>query len=382
MTADLKNPQSMKTILENAQEMGKATGLVTTTDLTDATPASFASHSPHRDNKTIITAGMSKSKVDIMLGGGRATFSQDQIMHTMVHELGYTLVENRDQLFQALDFENDTKWSPSSCDKQNAMRVLGLFAPENLPWELVRDYDAVPSLSEMASKALEFLSRKVDCSPMPSGTAPGFFLMIEGGNIDKAAHINNSTLNPLETIEFSNAIQVVKDFINSRADPSDTLLIVTADHETGGLVIEADEDFDSLPLPSAVGSSMTAIQKRDLRALRTESVNATFLAGYNHTAANVGLYSNQPELINAYLRKKYPQKNNEKELLIENTDVFYMMKEFLEQGNTTTSMSSVSVFIIVLGAISAVAVMFAAHFKELADEKRRTASQLLHNRET
>ena len=206
-------------ILEEAKSRGKMVGLVTTTQLTHATPAAFASHISNRNFMTGIADQMLDAEVDVILGGGEDEFIPDteigcypeagerndgRNLLTEAIALGYTYV------CEPADF--------SAVDPASAIRLLGLFADEGMP----RPFS--PSLAEMTQKAIDILSK----------STKGFFLMVEGGQIDWASHSNDADNAISDTIELDNAVKVARDYI--LAD-NDTLVIVTADHETGGMSV-------------------------------------------------------------------------------------------------------------------------------------------------
>jgi alkaline phosphatase len=155
----------VKTVLEAAKEKGKATGLVATSEITHATPASFGAHDIARKNMNAIADDYydelinGQHKVDVLLGGGTNLFErQDRNLTEEFEKDGYSYVTDRDSLLN-----ND--------DEQ----VLGLFAPAGLPKMIDRE-DSVPSLEEMTSSAIDRLNQDKD----------GFFLMIEGSQVDWA----------------------------------------------------------------------------------------------------------------------------------------------------------------------------------------------------
>jgi len=206
-------------ILEEAKSRGKMVGLVTTTQLTHATPAAFASHISNRNFMTGIADQMLDAEVDVILGGGEDEFIPDteigcypeagerndgRNLLTEAIALGYTYV------CEPADF--------SAVDPASTIRLLGLFADEGMP----RPFS--PSLAEMTQKAIDILSK----------STKGFFLMVEGGQIDWASHSNDADNAISDTIELDNAVKVARDYI--LAD-NDTLVIVTADHETGGMSV-------------------------------------------------------------------------------------------------------------------------------------------------
>jgi alkaline phosphatase len=195
----------LKTLLEHFGDRGRGTGLVTTADVTHATPAAFGAHRPSRHDLSGIFADyLNVTRPNVLFGG-----AGDGIPPASVAEAGYALVTDRAGM-QALDPE------------AGAM-VCGRFGDDHLPYEY-DGLDPLPRLSEMTMSALSMLG---------SGTE-GFFLMVEGGRIDHAGHDNDIGRNVRETVGFSNAVRVVADWAQGR---SDTLILVTADHETGGLSV-------------------------------------------------------------------------------------------------------------------------------------------------
>ena len=206
----------MKTILEMAKEKGKATGMVTTAGITDATPASFAAHVDSRSKEEIIADQLIKSEVKILFGGWKNFFLPEAEKgrrkdgRNLIHEAeqkGYTVVETRKAMIQA-----------------QGEKILGLFNRENMLFEIDRGGSQEPSLAEMTSKALEVLGQDPD----------GFFLVVEAGRIDHAAHHNDIGGVLWDTLAFDDAIRVAYDY---QKKCPETLLIITADHETGGLVV-------------------------------------------------------------------------------------------------------------------------------------------------
>ncbi|MFQ6088816.1 MAG: alkaline phosphatase [Candidatus Methanofastidiosia archaeon] len=201
----------LKTILELAKEKGKSTGLVTTTRITHATPAAFAAHNVSRYNEEEILKDYLENEVDVLFGGGLEYFlsgeRKDGIDYLeKFREKGYEVLRTRNELLSA-DTSQDAK-------------LLGLFAKSHMSY--VFENSSQPTLSEMTKVALERLSKDED----------GFLLMIEGGRIDHASHENDALKAIEEILAFDEAVGVAIEFAKSERD---VLLIVTADHETGGL---------------------------------------------------------------------------------------------------------------------------------------------------
>ncbi len=221
----------LTTCLEDAVRTGRKTGLVTSTRITHATPASFAAHVPsRREEPEIARQLIEESSVNVMLGGGSRFFEMQ------VHGGGVSLMETaREKGFAVVTDEASLAKVPVDTD-----RLLGLFSGSHLPYLLDRDAPGeidCPSLTTLTSKALEML-----------GTSEtGFFLMIEGGRVDHAGHGNDVAGVLGEMRELDETLGVVLEY--QKAHP-DVLVVVTADHETGGLAVTgaydrwlSDQDF-------------------------------------------------------------------------------------------------------------------------------------------
>ncbi|MCP9292841.1 alkaline phosphatase [Gracilimonas sediminicola] len=211
--------EACKTILELAEEMGLSTGLIATSSITHATPASFASHVESRSMEEEIAVQLLNSGAEVMLGGGFEFFSSqyrsDSLdLITQAEEAGYQLLRNKEEL-----------------DNSEAEMLLGLFANDGL-----ERAETEPSTSAMTTKALDILSRNED----------GFFLMIEGSQIDWGGHGNNTDYVLNEVEDFDAAVKTALDF--ARQD-GETLVVLTADHETGGMTLQRQRaEGDSLEI--------------------------------------------------------------------------------------------------------------------------------------
>lgn len=227
------------TVMEAAKRVGYKTGLVVTTSIADATPACFASHVLLRiqqDDIALQEVGESVlgRSVDLILGGGRCHFLPnttegscrvDDIDVTKIaqEKHGWTYSDDRAS-FDALNGGDDV-----------SLPLLGLYAPYDFPFEIDRrsQNDVYPSLSEMATTALRALELATKDSDQ------GFFLMIEGSRIDHAGHINDPGAQVREVLEYDKAFKAVLDFIDQ--SDTDSLLVATSDHETGGLATALQE---------------------------------------------------------------------------------------------------------------------------------------------
>ena len=234
MAADRKTP--VKTIMEMAREAKLATGLVTTSGITDATPAAFAAHAAIRSDEESVADQELKFGAEVLMGGRRQFFLPESAggkrndgrnLLKEAQKAGYTVVGTAEELRAAPDG-----------------KILGLFNMGNMSYEIDRAATAEPSLAEMAGSALRILSKD----------ERGFFVMIEGGRIDHAAHRNDAPAAIRDTLAFDEAVGVAMDFV--KMNPS-TLLIVTADHETGGMALIGN----SKKSEGYVGMNLEAIQK-------------------------------------------------------------------------------------------------------------------------
>jgi len=233
---------------------GMNLGLVTTADVTDATPAAFAVHTSNRNASTRIADEYfdrrNQTGLTVLMGGGRQWFEPKG------HKKGgrrstptnAKVDPARDlvKAFQSAGFAfTDSAKSLQAVSASRSPRLIGLFAPSTMPTAFdklghgAERVNNVPMLDDMARAAISSLS---------SSSPRGFFLMIEGASIDKQAHAEDADRAIWETIEFDRAVGVAKRFAeqtNSDADPNnDTLVVVTADHETSGFSLIGAHDPD------------------------------------------------------------------------------------------------------------------------------------------
>jgi len=210
--------RELQTVLEQAAAADKATGLVTTTYISHATPAAFAAHEPSRENYSEVAQDyLKQTRPNVLFGGSQYLSESDAAA------AGYSVVKDAAQL-RALDTDN-------------ADFVSGQFAAGHMTYEFDRGpATREPHLSDMTAAALDIL----DNDPQ------GFFLMVEGGRIDHAAHAHDLERTIAETLEFSRAVQTAVDWIR-RSALRDTLILVTADHETGGLEVLAGMGIGRYP---------------------------------------------------------------------------------------------------------------------------------------
>ena len=208
---------AVPSITEIVSQRGMATGILSTSAITHATPASFVAHNSGRGNYEDIALDFIKGIPDIFIGGGENHFRSRKDGKDLAADLktqGYDVVYTIDELM-----------------KSSSPRIAGLLAKEHMPTAIEGRAGALES---MVGKAIGTLSRDKD----------GFFLMVEGSMIDWGAHANDLNYTLAETSDIDKAIGVALDFAMKNGE---TLIVVTADHETGGMtIIGKDEKTRSI----------------------------------------------------------------------------------------------------------------------------------------
>ncbi len=310
-----------RTVLEAARDAGFATGLVATSRITHATPAGFASHVPSRASEGEIAVQMIGARVDVMIGGGARFF--------LPAAAGGRRDDGRDLTEELAARGVTVATDRAGFDALAAAPAVALLASDHMAYTVDRAAPPrgsgtpdQPTLAEMAVKALDLLAAT------PAAQARGFFLMVEGSRIDHAAHGNDAGAHVRDILAYDAAIAAVLEW--ARRD-GNTLVVSTADHETGGLTLGRDGvyAYDPAPLLSATmsserlrerlkeaGADTTALVRgalgtdslsaREMEILAaTEDPSAAFReiearrAGVawttsGHTAVDVGLYADGP----------------------------------------------------------------------------------------
>ncbi|MGB0838709.1 MAG: alkaline phosphatase [Chitinophagales bacterium] len=217
---------AMKTILESAEEEGLETGMISTCSVTHATPASFVAHQAKRSMHEEIAADFLNAGVELVIGGGRKYFNQrtDSIdLIAQLEEQGY-----------AVD---------STIESMNAdMDKFYVFTDNEHPEKAREGRTWLSAASQLAIKRLD-KSKK------------GFFLMIEGSQIDWGGHANDSDYIITEMLDFDKTIEKVLEFVKQDGE---TLLLVTADHETGGYALNPGSERGNI-VPGFTSKKHSAI---------------------------------------------------------------------------------------------------------------------------
>ena len=201
--------KAVPTIPEILSNKGYISGLVATSSITHATPAAFYAHIDSRYKEKEIASQLLESPIQLSFGGGLEFFDIAKVQESNL------LITDMKEL-DGVDF-------------LKAKKVLGLFDEDG-----IKRSSNKPTQLQMTKAALEFLSLKAS-----SNSCNGFFLMSEGSQIDWASHDNDAATMVVEFKDFDQTIAMAIDFVTSNQE---TLLLVTADHETGGLQILSQKD--------------------------------------------------------------------------------------------------------------------------------------------
>ncbi len=219
----------VRSILSYAKEAGKATGIVVTCAITHATPAAFVAHQPHRKMQEEIAAEFLKAQPEVFIGGGRQYFEKraDGLdLCAKLREDGYNVVYTLKEVLAA----NEGKWA-------------GLLADQHLP---KASEGRQGMLEQSVATALKLLNRN----------EKGFVLVVEGSQIDWGGHQNDLDYMATELIDFDRAVKVARDFA---AADGETLVVITADHETGALSLVGGNRADKTVKPAWSTKSHSAV---------------------------------------------------------------------------------------------------------------------------
>ena len=224
------NGKKANSVLYNAKQKGYATGVLTDVYVLDATPAAFYAHQPKRKMRDGIIEDMTVTQPDIVLGGGLNYFiSKADLKNPKYQQLLKNVPYLKDVKGQAKQDGNLTKvinsgynlaFTKQEMENLNDGKILGLFAPVFFPPYPPADWQG-PTLLDMTKKAISVLSKN----------DKGFFLLVEAGAIDWMAHENDPQALLQELFEFDETLGYLKKYADKNKD---TLVIVTADHDTGG----------------------------------------------------------------------------------------------------------------------------------------------------
>ncbi|CCE65493.1 hypothetical protein TPHA_0L01380 [Tetrapisispora phaffii CBS 4417] len=238
--------QPCGTILESAKLNGYMTGLVVTTRITDATPASFSAHVNMRSQEDQIALQqlghyVLGNMVDLMIGGGRTHFYSGEVESLNI--TNGARKDGRNLITESIEngwqyAGNKKEFDSLDGGKNVSLPLLCLLADDNIPFDVDRDENEFPSIKEQAMVAINALHEGTKDSE------EGFFLMIEGSRIDHAGHNNDPAAQVREVLAFDEAFKAIIDYADS--SDVDTIILSTSDHETGGLVAARQNEKDMI----------------------------------------------------------------------------------------------------------------------------------------
>ncbi|MEG0039250.1 MAG: alkaline phosphatase, partial [Bacteroides sp.] len=215
---DQKN--KITTVAEQAKKAGKKVGVTTSVSVDHATPAAFYAHQPDRNMYYEIATDLPKANFDFYAGAGflkpatTADKKEAPSIYPIIEEAGYTIARG----------VNDFKAKAPKAGKMVLIQEEGA-STASLPYAIDSKAGDL-TLTQITESAIDFLSKDAK---------KGFFLMVEGGQIDWACHGNDAATTFREVQDMDNAIKVAYEFYKKH--PKETLIVVTADHETGGIAL-------------------------------------------------------------------------------------------------------------------------------------------------
>lgn len=262
-----------KSIAFAAKEAGLKVGITTSVSIDHATPASFYAHQPSRNHYYEIASEIPASDFDFFAGAGfiNPTTSSDkkpvEDIHTVLTKNGYTIIRGKNALNDSSWEGKKIVWINNETESKDALKFAIDQSSEDM------------SLEDITKGAIKALTHKND---------KGFFLMVEGGKIDWSSHSNDGGTTLKEVLDFNKTIQAAFEFYKQH--PNETLIVVTADHETGGLSLGNG--------PSSLNLKALANQKVSqgtlstlIGKLRQTNPNATWEDVKNLIAENTGLWT-------------------------------------------------------------------------------------------
>jgi Alkaline phosphatase len=279
------------TLLEAAQAAGKRTGICTTSEWTNATPATFTAHNSSRDNYEILSEQIVNQGLDVVLGSGFGAAKWGSIQEA--ENRNYTILNNRDDLAKVKSGE----------------KIWGNLAKGSLPFD-IQTSSSQATLAEMTNASIQALD----------GNQQGFFLMVEGSHIDSGGHLNNILQAVSEYLAFDAAFQVAVKYAQSRTD---TIVVVAPDHDTGGLI---------LPNSDAVGGSTNSADYsaavNEVREGKNSTQGISWTSG-NHTARRCGIWVYAPEGVALIpgLSETPGDTPETRNLIIDNTEISHYIEQ-------------------------------------------------------
>jgi alkaline phosphatase len=223
-------------VLEGAQALGKATGIISTSEIQHATPAAFSAHATHRSNYQDIAEQQVYQGIDVVLGGGKESLAPGTTRNArvdgenlldVINENGYDFVETKDDLLTS-----------------NSDKIWGSFAPAALTYDFDRQAanNSEPSLAAMTKKAIDTLSKDKD----------GFFLFVEGSKVDWAAHANDPIGIISDVLAFDDAVNEALEYAKKDGN---TMVIAVSDHGNSGITMgnqNTNSNYPEIPVSAYI----------------------------------------------------------------------------------------------------------------------------------
>ncbi|MGL6259870.1 alkaline phosphatase [Vibrio sp. WXL210] len=240
---------NLETIAEQAQKMGKSIGVVATSHCVHATPAAFVSHGPNRNDFAQLSESMfGDVQPNLAICGSKKVKDVDVISQAAENN-DYIVVKNKTDMLAAIE-------TLPATDEDASIKFAAIFGEDEIPYVKPSDYQVeqgwsyesldIPHIEEMTEVAIEILSRNPN----------GFFLMVEGSQIDFAGHLNDEERLIIETLKFDESVEKVANWVEQR---DDTMVIVTADHEVGGLELIKTNGAGEIPQVSWLWGNHTNV---------------------------------------------------------------------------------------------------------------------------
>ncbi|KOS71686.1 alkaline phosphatase [Lysinibacillus contaminans] len=251
-------------VLEGAKQKGKATGIISTSEIQHATPAGFSAHVKNRSQYGDIAEQQVYQNIDVVLGGGLESLAPGSTKNarkdgenliSVLEDKKYDLVQTRDELF-----------------KSQSDKIWGSFAPSALAYDFDRKATAVnePTLAEMTNKAIDTLQKDKD----------GFFLFVEGSKVDWAAHANDTIGMISDILSFDDAVKEAIDFAK---EDGNTMVIAVTDHGNSGITMgnaNTTNTYSSIPVSAYIDPLKKATMTIEgaLSKLKTDKSNLVEVA--------------------------------------------------------------------------------------------------------
>lgn len=265
-----KMPQA--TILESCQLLGKKTGMVSTYDWANATPAAFSSHDRSRSDASVLSEQITNQGIDVVLGVGYGVAGWGSINEAV--ERGYDIINTKEDL--------------SNIKKGD--RVWGNMVYDEFPYD-IKNTEKTPTLAEMTEAAITALA---------DADEDGFFLMVEGSRVDGCGHVNDAVAMVGDILAFDAAFEKAVEFAKGRTD---TMVVACPDHDTGGMI-----------LPEDISMAVEDVQK----GIEPEAVT---WESKNHTTRNGQVFMYIPEGVKKLEAFDNASKNPYEENVIENEEI-------------------------------------------------------------